>query len=110
MSRPTGPRFLPIAMTDRPDPRLQRTPTGHTGRVESVALGTAPDGHLIAVTGSLDDTVRVWDITTGSHLGQPLTGHPAPVKSVALGTAPDGHLIAVATSGQSWTSFEVLGL
>ncbi len=31
-----------------------------------------PDGRPIAVTGSEDDTVRVWDLTTGKDLAEPL--------------------------------------
>lgn len=32
-------------------------------------------GRLVAVTGSEDATVRIWDLTSGALLGEPLTGH-----------------------------------
>jgi WD40 repeat protein len=37
------------------------------------------DGRPVAVTGSCDDTVRVWDLPTGTPVGDPLTGHTSPV-------------------------------
>ena len=40
--------------------------------MSSVAF--SPDGHRI-VSGSCDNTVRVWDADTGQPVGQPLTGH-----------------------------------
>ena len=33
------------------------------------------DGRPVAVTGSADATVRVWDLATGAPIGDPLTGH-----------------------------------
>jgi WD40 repeat protein len=57
--------------------------------VASVAF--SPDGHRI-VSGSYDNTVRVWDADTGKPVGQPLTGHIMAVLSVAF--SPDGKLIA----------------
>jgi WD40 repeat protein len=59
--------------------------------VESVALGTTPDEHLIAISGYNDGTVRVWDPIAGTPIGPPLTGHTSTVPSVALGTAYDNH-------------------
>ena len=38
--------------------------TGHTDRVFAVATATLPDGRVLAVTSSNDQTVRVWDLTT----------------------------------------------
>ncbi|WP_280716228.1 hypothetical protein, partial [Kitasatospora sp. MAP5-34] len=46
--------------------RFRHTLTGHTGRVGSVAVAVV-DGRPVAVTGSDDRTVRVWDLTTGEQ-------------------------------------------
>ena len=62
--------------------------TGHTSGVRSVAF--SPDGCRI-VSGSEDNnTIRVWDGTTGSSL-MTLTGHTEDVRSVAF--SPDGRRI-----------------
>jgi len=60
---------------------------GHTGWVNSVAF--SPDGKRI-VTGSRDDTARIWDAETGKEL-QKLEGYASTVNSVAF--SPDGKRI-----------------
>ncbi|MBM3500950.1 MAG: NACHT domain-containing protein, partial [Armatimonadetes bacterium] len=57
---------------------------GHASGVSAVAL--TPDGQR-AVTGSWDNTVRVWDLNTGTCL-RTLQGHTSGVLAVAL--TPDG--------------------
>lgn len=57
--------------------------TGHTEAVSAVAV-TELDGVTVAVTGSSDQTVRVWDLTTGQQLGEPFTGHTGSVTAVAV--------------------------
>ncbi len=61
---------------------------GHTDSVWSVAV--SPDGQRI-VSGSDDNTVRIWDAATGKPIGQPLQGHKASVFSVAV--SPDAQRI-----------------
>ncbi|KDR68085.1 hypothetical protein GALMADRAFT_1354883 [Galerina marginata CBS 339.88] len=58
---------------------------GHTGWVTSVAFST--DGRRI-VSGSYDQTVRIWDAETGKQVGEPFGGQTACVWSVAF--SPDG--------------------
>ena len=57
---------------------------GHTDTVYSVTL--TPDGKH-AVSGSLDNTLRLWDLTTGVCVRE-FKGHTDPVCSVTL--TPDG--------------------
>lgn len=105
----------PAALTPR---HPCRSLTGHSGRVKSVAF--SPDGQTLA-SGSSDQTVRLWDISTalntsismeftlreakglntsagdleGAETGQLrtiLTGHSGAVTSVAF--SPCGHLLA----------------
>ena len=61
---------------------------GAPDRVSSVAF--SPDGKRI-VSGSWDETARVWDTNSGQPVGPPLTGHTGPVSSVAF--SPDGKRI-----------------
>ena len=60
---------------------------GHTGPILAVAY--SPDGRRI-VTGSADNSARVWDSETGQELF-PLTGHSDSVRSVAFSS--DGQRI-----------------
>ncbi len=70
----------------------------HTSGVGAVAVLVLPDGRPIAVTGSYDATVRVWDLSTGTPLGEPLTGHTSSVVAVAALLLPDGRPVAVTGS------------
>ena len=45
--------------------------------VFAVAVATMPGGRTVAVTGSYDDTVRIWDLDSGEPVGDPLTATPA---------------------------------
>ncbi|KAG1864608.1 WD40-repeat-containing domain protein, partial [Suillus tomentosus] len=51
------------------------------------SVSFSPDGTRI-VSGSSDDTVRVWDAATGLPLGEPFRGHTDSVWSVSF--SPDG--------------------
>ncbi|MFB8000210.1 NB-ARC domain-containing protein [Streptomyces sp. NPDC056002] len=80
---------------DSPHPALQRTLTGHTEKVASVAI--APDGTWLA-TGGSDRTVRIWDRVSGTCTAT-LTGHTSAVHSVAI--APDGTWLATSDSART---------
>jgi len=64
--------------------RYLRTLEGHTGGVNSVAI--SPDGRFV-LSGSWDETLRLWDLATGQCL-RTLKGHTERVNSVAI--SPDG--------------------
>ncbi|KAG6327598.1 hypothetical protein ID866_11491 [Astraeus odoratus] len=66
---------------------------GHTALVISIAFLSY--GKLI-ISGSLDGTIRVWDIETGQQIGDPFVGHAKLVTSVAF--SPNGKLILSGSS------------
>ncbi|CAL9593711.1 hypothetical protein SUDANB96_05308 [Streptomyces sp. enrichment culture] len=61
--------------------------SGHERRVDCVAVGDL-DERPIAVTGGVDATVRVWDLTTQRQIGEPLAMDVA-VSAVAIGELGD---------------------
>ena len=58
---------------------------GHTGYVRSVAF--SPDGRYV-LTGSWDNTARIWDLTNPTAEPVVLEGHTDGITSVAF--SPDG--------------------
>lgn len=82
----------------RAHPQLQAFLTAHTRPVSSV--GFSPDGKTLA-SGSLDNTVILWDVATGKPVGQSLEGHTdGGVYSV--GFRPDGKTLASSGSYDAW--------
>src|SRR5579859_3326990 len=65
----------------------RQTLTGHTGTVYRLAISR--DGQLL-VSGSVDGTVKVWDLSTGKEV-RTLTGHESSVYSIAI--SPDGRTL-----------------
>ena len=71
-----------------------QTLTGHGNIVRAVAW--SPDGRLI-VSGSCDDTLKIWEAATGSEV-RTLTGHDDWV--VAVAWSPDGrHIVSGSHDG-----------
>lgn len=71
---------------------------GHTRDVYSVAF--SPDGRL-ALSGSADATVRLWEVATGQEVRPPFTGPESSVYAVAF--SPDGTRVAAGDdSGKLW--------
>jgi WD40 repeat protein len=60
-----------------------QTLEGHTHYVRTVAF--SPDGKNV-VSGSTDNTVRIWDVASGAQI-QTLEGHTDDVKSMAFSPA-----------------------
>ncbi|KIO14040.1 hypothetical protein M404DRAFT_121545 [Pisolithus tinctorius Marx 270] len=77
-------------------PVAQLTLAGHTGSVLSV--GFSSDGKRI-VSGSTDNTVRIWDAERGAQIGGPLEGHTGSVLSV--GFSSDGKKIVSGSADQT---------
>ncbi|KAG4427648.1 hypothetical protein IFR05_016868 [Cadophora sp. M221] len=74
---------------------MLQTLEGHSGSVMSVAF--SPDGTQV-VSGSSDQTVRLWDAATGA-LQQTLEGHSNWVWSVAF--SPDGTQVVSGSDDQT---------
>jgi FOG: WD40 repeat len=65
-----------------------------------VALTTAErDGAPVAVTGLVDNTLRIWDLRTGTQVGPPLMGHTRSVNSVST-VQVEGRTVLVSTAGE----------
>jgi WD40 repeat protein len=82
--RLAGSALLPLRPSLIASGALVRTFAGHQAHIDCLAL--TPDGKLL-VSGSNDNTVRVWNSTTGAEL-RTLWGHRKSVKAVAVTDDP----------------------
>ncbi|WP_449062977.1 protein kinase domain-containing protein [Planomonospora algeriensis] len=67
--------------------------TGHARAVNGVAV-TELDGRRVVVSGSGDQTVRIWDLATGEQIGQPITDPAGPIFAIAV-TKLEGRPVVV---------------
>ncbi|MEH2059517.1 MAG: WD40 repeat domain-containing protein [Nostoc sp.] len=87
------PRLQPItASLTSPGGNLVRILTGHNDSVNAVAI--APDGQT-AVSASVDNTLKLWDLETGKEIST-LRGHKDSVNTVVI--TPDGQTAVSASS------------
>ncbi|WP_433173090.1 hypothetical protein [Actinoallomurus sp. CA-150999] len=65
--------------------------TGHEETIRSLDTVTFDD-RCLAVTGSDDETVRIWDLGTGTRVGDPLSGHKGSVETVRTAVLDGRHV------------------
>ena len=86
--RKDRPWLRPLTQSlSSPGGPLLQTLEGHQEDVKSVVF--SPDGKL-AISGSRDKTIKVWDLQTGTEVST-LEGHSSCVKAVTI--SPDGNLV-----------------
>ncbi|KIJ39191.1 hypothetical protein M422DRAFT_175509 [Sphaerobolus stellatus SS14] len=74
-------------------PAMELTLTGHQAGINSVSF--SPDGERV-VSGSYDQTIRIWNAHTGELVSGPFQGHTDSISSVAF--SPDGESRVVSGS------------
>jgi eukaryotic-like serine/threonine-protein kinase len=77
-------------------PTIEHTLTGNTNWVFGLAT-TQLNGRTVVISGGADETIRVWDLATGTPVGTPFTGHAGPVSSVATAQL-DGRTVVISGS------------
>jgi WD40 repeat protein len=82
-----------IKLWDRAEEKIVATLSKHDNHINTVRF--SPDGSLL-VSGSWDETTRVWDTATARAVWT----LPAPLKATAASFSPDGRQLAVAY--QAW--------
>jgi WD40 repeat protein len=92
-----------LTLAQRDTGQQIRTLTGHTYAVYAVAV--TPDGRQV-VSGSWDDTVRVWDLASGQPV-RTLTGHTGAVDAVAV--TPDGRQVVSGSSDHTVRVWDLAG-
>ena len=83
---------------------LQSTLVGHADVVTTVTL--SPDGRF-ALSGSEDNTVKLWEVATGKNIAT-LKGHKEGIAELAF--SPDGKTLASGSAGSEDASIKVWDL
>ncbi|KIK66916.1 hypothetical protein GYMLUDRAFT_1023890 [Collybiopsis luxurians FD-317 M1] len=76
----------------------QETVMWHGKKSSVISIALSPDGKKI-VSGSIDNSMQIWDAETGAAIGSPLQGHTNQVTSVAF--SPDGRKIVSGSKDSS---------
>ncbi|GAA3812961.1 hypothetical protein GCM10022403_053270 [Streptomyces coacervatus] len=87
------PHSVPVRVWDVATGKLRATLNGHTDGIEAMAF--TPDGTLI--TASTDDTVRLWNVTTGKTIRT--IGEDKEAYVYYMTASPDGKAIATWDGG-----------
>lgn len=96
------------------DGSLARTLTGHAFGVTSVAF--SPNDPTVLLTGSIDQTAKLWDTTSGTSLvtfspvtdnGQVISGHSNSVTAVAF--SPDAATVLTGSDDQTIKLWDISG-
>ena len=99
------PLLLPPTPTDTPLYGVRRLLTGHTSHVQSVVV--TPDG-ATAISSSSDQSVRVWDVASGTQRGEIPVEWPTPDHPITLALAPDGRTLAIGSFRGMVTLWDVV--
>ena len=86
-----------VAWRDDPRHRAVGQDQGSVRAATTVDLG----GRSVLVTATEDHTLRVWDLTTGVAVGEPLTGHTGAVLAVTASTLAGACVIVSASADRT---------
>jgi WD40 repeat protein/energy-coupling factor transporter ATP-binding protein EcfA2 len=101
VDQPPGQARTALADAAYYAPGTRRRFEGHTDDVTSVAF--SPDGSII-LSGSADDSLRLWDIESGTEIRR-FEGHTDDVTSVAF--SPDGSIILSGSADDSLRLWDI---
>lgn len=87
--------------TPVPQVAIAKTLTGHQSFVNDLTV--SPDGQRL-ISGSADQTIKVWDLATGNLL-RTLTGHTSFINHLAI--SPDGKLLVSASADKTIKIWEL---
>ncbi len=75
---------------------VEHTLTGNTNWVFGVATAQL-NGRTVVISSGADQTIRLWDLATGTPVGTPFTGHTGPVSAMTTAQL-DGRTVVVSGS------------
>lgn len=74
------------------DEPIHEPVTGHEDRILAMDTSVVGD-RCVAVTASIDETLRIWDLAQGLNIGAPLIGHRSRVEAVLTTVLRGRHVV-----------------